>query len=391
MKNILFSFISIVIGFVCACVAIYGIAVAPIQFPQVVYKTLGIKKPEIVGFLPYWLVDKATSPYEKFLTSVSYYGLEVSGDGSVQFLAKPGEEEPGWAMQRSDKLYNFMSKLEKGNVSRSLLVQTVDADTIEAIMSSPAVHAANLVRDVVPVMKKYGYTDLNVDIESFDSASISAQQAYTDFIKTVKSELNKLHAATVTVDIPVKSLYWPLREDPVELGKIADRIVLMAYDYSYLGSYVSGPVAPIGGAPEVREMDVRNTLKTAIAQIPKEKILLGIPLYGYAWETISDKPQSPTIPRGGSTASTSRVIDILKSCINCTQFIDSVAEEPYVVQAEGAYFKQIFYEDSRSLSKKVELAREFDIAGVALWAIGYEPDGMLESLADYKKSFRFAW
>ena len=49
---------------------------------------------------------------------------------------------------------------------------------------------------------------------------------------------------------------------------------IMAYDFHHAGSE-PGPVAPI--------TDVRRTVEFAIRYVPRRKIIIGVPLYGYDW------------------------------------------------------------------------------------------------------------
>ena len=174
-----------------------------------------------------------------------------------------------------------------------------------------------------------------------------------------------------------------------EIGKIADYLVLMAYDFHYIHSYLAGPVAPIGGVERVREYDVETALKETLNIVPPEKIILGIPLYGYEWETISDKPGAPTIPGSGATASNRRITELLASCDDCIKVFDEQAKQPYVIFPDGDCYHQIYYEDEQSIKEKLKLAEEHKIGGVALWALGYEGENLLEPLKAYKKLFYF--
>jgi spore germination protein YaaH len=70
------------------------------------------------------------------------------------------------------------------------------------------------------------------------------------------------------------------------MSKIADNIVLMAYDYHSTSSFVTGPVAPLSGAGIMSEYDVTAAVEKTLDLIPPQKLVLGIPLYGYEWETL---------------------------------------------------------------------------------------------------------
>jgi spore germination protein len=134
---------------------------------------------------------------------------------------------------------------------------------------------------------------------------------------------------------------------------------------------------------------VLKALKETLNVISPRKVILGIPLYGYEWETISDKPGAPTIPGGGATASNRRITEMLKSCTNCVKGFDELAQQPYIVFPDSDGYHQVYYEDDKSIQEKLKLANEYQIAGVALWAIGYEGENLLNPLKAYRNSFNF--
>ncbi|MBL7159512.1 hypothetical protein ISS85_03480 [Candidatus Microgenomates bacterium] len=383
------SIAGLAIGIVFGFVFLFFTANLPLSFDSQFYKTLGIKKPQIIGFQPFWLLQKADKSYEKYINTFTYFSLTLDTDGTIVKLVNSREEEPGWTTLKSDSLQERLRQAKKNNLKLSLLIHNSNEASISALLKEPEKHAQNLIGDAAPIMQKYGFTDLNLDIESFEVASESSQQQYTAFIKEVKSGVDKNNLGTLTIEAPPISLVQPRLINVEEIAKIADSIVLMAYDFHYIYSYIAGPVAPIGGANTVREFDVVTVVKEALNVIPPEKIILGIPLYGYEWETISDKPGAPTIPGGSATASNRRVAELLASCDHCTKAYDEQSKQPYVIFQDGAYFHQIYYEDKQSIKEKLKLAEEHKIAGVALWALGYEGENLLEPLKTYKKSFYF--
>lgn len=346
-------------------------------------------QPLIIGFQPYWLLQKADKPYEKYINVFTYFGLALDSDGTIVKLVNPQEEEPGWTTLKSNGFQEKLKQTQKNHLKSSLLIHNSNEASISALLKEPEKHAQNLIADVSPIMQQYGFTDLNLDIESFVEASESAQQQYTIFIKEVKNGIDKNNLGTLTVEIPPISLVTPRLINAQEIGKIADYLVLMAYDFHYAGSYLAGPVAPLGGEGKVREYDINTALKEILKVIPPQKIILGIPLYGYEWETISDKPGAPTIPGGSATASNRRITELLKSCTNCVKGYDELAQQPYIIFKDSDDYHQIFYEDEKSIQEKLKLSKEYKIAGVALWAIGYEGENILKPLKTYKNSFNF--
>ena len=350
-----------------------------------IYPSLGITGHEVIGFLPYWLLDKADKNYNQYLTNLTYFGLTVGADGHIVKLTNPAEEDPGWYTLRTSKADRFLNDAKNNGLQLSLLVFSSNEDDIGQLIADPVSHADNLINDINPLMKQYGFADLNLDIESTRQASAEARMNFTAFAKEIKKNLETRGLGTLTVDASPIVLIKPYLINLSDIGKIADRIVLMTYDYHYPGSYVTGPVAPVGGAGIDAESDSRTAVAEALKIMPPDKIILGVPLYGYEWETIGDTGRSAIIPGTGLTASSRRVSDFIDKCATCSIQLDSYAQEHYLIYKDentGTYH-QIFYPDAMATAEKVKLVNDSRIEGMALWALGYEDDKILEPLKNY--------
>lgn len=378
-QKVFFFILFLIAGAMSAVTFIYIVGTSPVRFDNPILTTFDVKKPEIVGFLPYWLMGKADKDYGKYITTLTYFGLTVGADGHIQKLTNPQEEEPGWTTLKKTTFNKYGAK-------QSLLVISGDDGVIGDMIADPVTSANNLVADVAPVMKDKGFTDLNLDIESFMDASESARANFTTFVSTVTKQVKDQKLGTVTLDLIPISLVKSKTYDAKTLGAIVDRIVLMTYDYHYTGSFTSGANAPIGGAGTTLEYDTETAVKEALKVMPSNKILLGIPLYGYEWETLDSAPESATIPGGSSIASVRRVADLFASCATCSAQLDSVAREPYVIFKENDYYNQIYYENEASIQEKVAMAQKYHLGGLALWALGYEDSTMLRPLSNYKNT-----
>jgi spore germination protein len=356
----------------------------PLKNDGSLYKNFGLKRPQVIGFQPFWLLPKADKPYEEFITTFTYFGLTLNDDGTIVKLVNPQEEEPGWTTLKSKNLEEKLTQARKTDLKLSLLVHNSNEEEIKTLLKDPVKHARRLVDDIYPIMEKYGFTDLNLDIESFQESDEPIQQQFTAFVTEVKRGLDQKSLGTLTVEITPVSLIKPRLTAATELAQIADFIVLMAYDFHYINSYLTGPVAPIGGVDKIREYDVETALKLALNIIPPQKLILGIPLYGYEWETLSNRLGAPTIPGGGATASNRRIEELMSTCEACLEAFDKQSQQPYLIFPAGKYFHQIFYENEESMQRKLKLAQKEQIAGVALWALGYEGERILDPVKIYK-------
>ena len=341
-------------------------------------------KKNIIGFLPFWLIGNAKDSYKEYLTTLAYYALVINSDGTIQKRVNPIEEEPGWTTFKMNKMQDRLHQAKNDGLDTSLLIFTVNEDDITQLVSHPEESASNFLGDIIPIMQQNGFTDLNMDIESFVKTTEENQEGYATFLELVKKGLDDNNAGTLTIDITPESLIKPRLTKIELLAPIADYIILMAYDYHYIYSPLAGPVGPIGGGGITREYDVETAIQIALQTIHPRKLILGIPLYGYEWETIESIPGSPIIPDSGKTASTRRISEILSSCENCILGTEDEAQQPYIIIPEDNYYRQIFYEDESSMSKKIDLAKKYKLGGIALWALGYEDQTILNPLKLYK-------
>ena len=112
---------------------------------------------------------------------------------------------------------------------------------------------------------------------------------------------------------------------------------------------------------------------------------MGTPLYGYEWEALSDNPRSAVLPDSGIAASNRRVEDFLSICSSCSALLDETAKESYLVyknQKTGT-FHHFFFPDRKSTEQKISLAKNLNLRGLALWALGYEGNTILLPLEPY--------
>ena len=148
----------------------------------------------------------------------------------------------------------------------------------------------------------------------------------------------------------------------------------MAYDFHRRQSTQAGPVAPLFGGKELWDNDINTYLQQFLELVPAQKILLGIPFYGYEWQTTSRESLSHTFPDTGATASYERVQELLKQSeeLQVQESWNEQALSPYISYSEDGEIYVIYFENSRSISYKLDYVNQLDLGGVAIWALGYE-------------------
>lgn len=341
------------------------------------------------GFLPYWSISKWTDKYYQQFTHINFFSLTLNPDGTIKKMDNAREQEPGWTALQRDSTKKLLQTAKNRGQTLSLTLFSGTTSDIANIVSDPAGHAQNTINDVVPLMEEYGFSDLNIDLEDPIETPQSTRTSFNKYVAELDRLLKiRLPQATISLDYISISTVRPRLTDLKELNFYVDRFIVMAYDYHSPGSTVAGPVAPASGSGELRSFDTTAAIDSALTLIPKYKLVLGVPIYGYQWQTLSPTLGSATIPRTGQTATAARVEELLRGCPNCQTGWDDIAQEAWAIIPEGDLYSQVFYGNERALASKIETAKAKNLGGIAIWALGYEGQNTLTPLEEYVRLIR---
>lgn len=235
-----------------------------------------------------------------------------------------------------------------------------DPDLARAIMGDQTVKLRT-IENIVNLLTTYNFAGINVDFENMYSAD---RQLYTDFIRDLTAAV-KPRGYLVSVAIAPKASDlpnspWVGTFDYRALGELADFVFLMTYEWGWVG----GPPMPIAPINLVQQV-----LNYAVTQIPREKILQGIPLYAYNWP-LPDTPET--------TATPVNLVDVynLAYRFNAVINFDPVAQSPWFrYTGEQNTEHEVWFEDVRSVKAKYQTASEFGLRGVGYWGYVNEPYG----------------
>ena len=127
---------------------------------------------------------------------------------------------------------------------------------------------------------------------------------------------------------------------------------------TYEWGYTSGPPMAVAPLPNVRAV-----LDYAITAIPPEKIFLGIPNYGYDWPL--------PYQRGETVARTIGNVEAVTIAWDnrAEIFYDETARSPNFVYTRNGIVHRVWFEDLRSWQAKLNLVREYGLAGVGVWQL----------------------
>lgn len=211
-----------------------------------------------------------------------------------------------------------------------------------------------VIENLIATMREKGYRGIDLDFEYINQDDTAA------YISFIDNTVNKMHryGFSVNVDLAPKTsreqqglLYEA--HDYSAIGALVDTVLLMTYEWGY----TYGPpmaVAPIDA--------VKRVLEYAVTEIDRDKIMLGIPNYGYDWRL----PYERGVTRAENIGNEGAVLLAAREGAEI-QF-DEVAKSPYFeyTSADGSAHI-VWFEDVRSISAKFDLVRNYNLRGAGYW------------------------
>ena len=215
---------------------------------------------------------------------------------------------------------------------------------------------------------EYSFDGINVD---FENISEDAADGYVQFVREL-SVMCRKNGIVLSVDVPVP-MDFTAHYNRKALGEVCDYVIIMGYDEHYAGSEAAGSVASLS----FEEEGIKNTLTDVAAS----KIISGIPFYTRLWCTTTNEDGTTSVTSeamGMSTAQQTLENNQAESTW------DETTGQNYAefTGSDGALY-QMWLEDSKSLTKKLELIKNYNLAGVAEWKLGLEDDSVWDLIAKY--------
>ncbi|UWG97873.1 glycosyl hydrolase family 18 protein [Dehalobacter sp. DCM] len=292
---------------------------------------------------------RKTLPY---LTYLSIFSHQVNSDGSVTNITDSQLIQAARAARVAPLM--VITNIQSGG--------SFNSDLARSILRNPTVQNT-LINNIIRILREKNYYGLDIDFEYIYPAD---RENYNNFLRRVVNTLRPLGYSVTTALAPKlsaeqKGVLYEAHDYPVH-GALADHVILMTYEWGYTYSPPKA-VAPLN--------EVRKVLNYAVSAIPRQKIFMGIPNYGYDW----------TLPyvtgTAAKTISNTAAVDLARTKGTMIQY-DATAQSPTLTYYEAGKKHEVWFEDARSIYAKLTLAHEFRLGGVSYWTIGrYFPQNWL--------------
>lgn len=303
---------------------------------------------KVFGFLPYW---SATSTVRwDLLSHVACFSLEVNSAGNWSNIH-------GWPWTAT------ITAAHSAGTKVLITVTSFDPASTLALLNS-ATARSNLTANLVTKLTAAPADGVVLDFEGSTANGWPAlMPAFAAHLSSALKAVNpawELYIATPAVN-------WGNAWNLPATAAASDGLFIMGYDFYGSWSATSGPSSPLTGGT----YNITNTLNVqyfSVLQQDPKKLILGLPWYGNRWRTASSAAFAPV------TAFVSNPTFAGAQSLVATygRQWDSSSQTPWIRWQDASGWIQAWYDDPESLGKKMDFAALRRLAGVGMWALGYE-------------------
>ena len=236
-----------------------------------------------------------------------------------------------------------------------------------AVMNSTS--ARNKIENqLIAAAIEYSFDGINVD---FENISEDAADGYIQFMREL-SVMCRKNGIVLSVDVPVP-MDFTAHYNRKALGEVCDYLMIMGYDEHYAGSEEAGTVASLS----FEEEGIQNTLQ----EVAAEKVVSGIPFYTRLWCTTTNEDGTTTVT--SEAMGMNQAQQTLENNQVEASWDETTGQNYAQFNGESGELYQIWLEDTESLTRKLELIKNYDLGGVAEWKLGLEDDSVWDLIAKY--------
>ena len=334
---------------------------------------------EVFGFLPYWEVgDSDTTLDWRTLSTVAYFSVGCRSSGNLDKYTSSGSATTGWGGWTSSKMTSIINAAHQNQTRVVLTIScfawsSSNAATQAALLGSSTARAT-LAKAAAAAVRDRGADGINLD---FEPIVAGYADEYTSLVRLVRTELNKIAPGyQLTFDTTGSIGNQPIADATAPGG--ADAVFVMGYDYRTDGASYAGSISPLTGP----KYDLTDTVKAYLAKVSPSKIILGVPYYGRAWSTSSDKLNASTLSGAKyGYPSTPTYGDAVGYAASYGRRYDSVEQTPWTAYRKqtctSTYgcvtaWRELYYDDAASLRLRYDLVNRSELRGAGIWALGYD-------------------
>jgi len=310
----------------------------------------------------------------------AYTGKEGVYPGSEKALQKEGEQGlsgifPLWFQISPEQPWQLQSFVPEAEIRETVTMARERNVLVLAMLTdqyySASVDASALTRQAMQtyqealsntVIRTYLHCGIDGIVLDWHRLSEADRPLFTSWVERLSAEC-KRNGLKLIVNVPMSAGKHGTPRckafDLAKIGKSVDFISLLVNLQHHMNSG-AGPLSSLNWT----EAGIRYAIDQGA---PNHKLLLGIAGYAYDWKEYSRKPDYLSFEGAINRARQYRAH---------VQFDEDSQCPTYIYEDQKGALHQVWFENSSSISQKVNLINRYDLAGISLWRLGVEDAGL---------------
>jgi len=317
----------------------------------------------VKGSIPYWDQENALNDFKNHVENFNYINLfwyYLGQDGMIQKYEYANEDR------------SIIAFAHENNVKVSAVITNLpdysgagwNSGRVENILINDEMRQSH-IQNIVNKLRDYNFDGVIID---YELVRPSARDKFTNYVRELKEALRPENKILTVVLHPktgenVDNEKIGVFQDWKGLSVWADQLQIMGYS-EHTDTDPSGPIASLPWVGKI--IAYLESLN-----IPKDKLFLGIPLYGYDWNKDNDTAAEDL---------TFNDVRSLLSTYGAEEKWDNIRESPYFTYTKNGRKHEVWFENAKSVLAKVNIAKNAGLAGVTFWRLGEEDPEVWESL-----------
>lgn len=298
----------------------------------------------VAGWLPSWLqtqVFRSVQNHPGIFDKLSPFWYEVKTSGEI--MKYTGAED--------NTILTFART--QGIKLIPLISNAFNSEQISAVLNDPIIRQ-NHISNIVRLLSQLNYDGIDINYENLFVRDKEVFVVFLQELKVALAALGKQLIVTVHAKSdPVGDWSGSEAHDYIGIGQAADFVRIMGYDFHWFGGE-PGAIAPADWVDKV--------LAYAVSTIPKGKIVLGVPTYGYDWPLEQGQVgKGITYNYAISTASRYNA-----------PITEDVQQGPHFTYTANEVVHEVWFIDATSFATLLDLVNKYDINGIVIWYLGAE-------------------
>jgi len=343
-------------------------AAAALVFAPAMARAQEPRAPAALGYLPWWMAAGWRALRLDSLDRLVLFDAPIRADGALE-RRRWREIAPGLAEHartRSLGIDLALTLLAEGDFERVF----ANARARERLLGE----CARALDDAM-------LSGLHLDIEGYSDATAGAIAGFRAWLSALH-ETAAGNGKTLSAFFPASDVFRAY--DAAAAGRVAWWVAQL-YDAHWAESKATGPLVTRNDANAVGVG--RALARLGALGVPRSRMLLSVPLYGWQWPSASERPGAAALAKARLLTFAETPADLMPNdrlaaaTLAATHGLRRDREQtPYYAYRDGGNWIQGWYEDMTSLTVKLGPERARGYAGLAFFPLGYDGGEIVEPL-----------